>query len=87
VLEISRWKDVFEDLLQRLLTEIRLLSDEKASTQKEIEDITRPLHIASECISTRDCRRRTELTYDEADIELKKELRMVANIHEELTKR
>ncbi|XP_011172391.2 tektin-B1 [Solenopsis invicta] len=87
VLEISRWKDVFEDLLQKLLTEMRLLSDEKANTQKEIEDITRSLHIASECISTRDCRRRTELTYDEADIELKKELCMIANIHEALTKR
>jgi len=35
----------------------------------------------------RDRRRETELTYDEADIELKKELHMIANIHEEFTKR
>lgn len=87
VLELSRWKDVLEDLLQKLLTEIRLLSDEKTSTQKEIESITYLLHITSECISMRDCRREAELTYDEIDIELKKELRVIANIHEALTKR
>lgn len=87
VLELSRWKDVLEDLLQKLLTEIRLLSDEKANTDKDIESITHPLRITSECISMRDCRKETELTYDEADIELKKELCMIANVHEALTKR
>ncbi|KYM98067.1 PREDICTED: tektin-2 [Cyphomyrmex costatus] len=87
VLELSRWKDILDDLLQKLLTEIRLLSDEKASTQKELENITHPLRITSECISMRDCRREAELTYDEADIELKKELRLITNIHEEFTKR
>jgi len=87
VLELSRWKNTLEDLLQRLLIEIRLLNDERTNTEKEIESITHPLHIASECISMRDCRRETELTYDEADIELKKELRLIANIHETLTKR
>lgn len=87
VLELARWKDVLEDLLQKLLTEIRLLSDEKANTDKQIENITNPLRIISECISMRDCRREAELTYDEADIELKKELCMITNIHEALTKR
>lgn len=85
--ELSRWKDIFEDLLQKLITEIRLLKDEKVNTEKEIESITQPLRIASECISMRDCRREAELTYDEADIELKKELRIIANIHEALSKR
>ncbi|XP_011866442.1 PREDICTED: tektin-2 [Vollenhovia emeryi] len=87
VLELSRWKDGLEDLLQKLVTEIGLLSDEKANTEKKIERVTQLLRITSECISMRDCRREAELTYDEADIELKKELRMIANIHEALTKR
>lgn len=87
VLELARWKDVLEDLLQKLLTEIRLLSDEKANTDKDIENIAHPLRIVSECISMRDRRREAELTYDEADIELKKELLLIANIHEALTKR
>lgn len=87
VSELSRWKDVLEDLLQKLITEIHLLNDEKSNTEKEIESITQPLRIASESISMRDCRRETELTYDDADVELKKELHMIANIHEALTKR
>jgi len=87
VTELSRWKDTLEDLLQKLLNEICLLSDEKANTEKDIESVNRLLQIVSECISIRDCRRTTELTYDEADAELKKELRMIANIQEALTKR
>ncbi|XP_011636068.1 tektin-B1 [Pogonomyrmex barbatus] len=87
VLELSRWKDILEDLLQKLLIEIGLLNDEKDNTEKEIERISQPLRIANECISMRDCRRRPELTYDEADTELKKELCMIANIQEALTKR
>lgn len=78
---------MFEDLLQKLITEMCLLNNEKTNTEKDIENITQPLRIASECISMRDCRREAELTYDEVDIELKKELCMIANIHETLTKR
>lgn len=87
VTEVSRWKDVLEDLLQKLLSEIRLLRDEKADTEKEIESIDHPLRIVNECISIRDCRRGTELTYDEANIELKKELCAIANVKETFTNR
>lgn len=85
--ELSRWKDTLADLLQKLLIETRMLSDEKADTEKEIESIDHPLRIVSECISIRDCRRGTELTYDETDIELKKELCTIANVKETFTNR
>lgn len=78
---------MLEDLLQKLLNEMCLLSDEKANTEKDIESINRLLQLVNECISIRDCRRVTEITYDEADTELKKELRTIANIQETLTKR
>ncbi|XP_070151399.1 tektin-B1 [Polyergus mexicanus] len=87
VTELSRWKDTLADLLQKLLIETRMLSDEKADTEKEIESIDHPLRIVSECISIRDCRRGTELTYDETDVELKKELCAIANVKETLTNR
>ncbi|XP_072748508.1 tektin-B1 [Anoplolepis gracilipes] len=87
VTELSRWKDTLEDLLQKILIEIRLLDDEKADTEKEIENIDHPLRIVSECISIRDCRRGTELTYDETDVELKKELCVVTNVKEMFTNR
>lgn len=78
---------MLEDSLQKLLFEIHLLRDEKADTEKEIESIAKPLRIVSECISMRDCRRGAELTYDEADIELKKELCVIENIQDTLTKK
>lgn len=87
ITELSRWKDVFENLLQNLLNEISLLNNEKADMEKEIENINNPLRIVSDCIAMRDCRRERELTYDEADIELKKELCLLGNLREELTKR
>jgi len=87
ITEISKWKEVFEDLSQNLLNEIRSLSDEKAIVEKEIENISYPMQLVSECISKRDGRRETELTYDEADIELKKELCILENLHEDMTKR
>ncbi|XP_050459754.1 tektin-2 [Cataglyphis hispanica] len=85
VTESSRWKDTLTDLLQKLLIEICMLRDEKADTEKEIENIDLPLRIISECISIRNCRRGTELTYDEADVELKKELCAIANVKESFT--
>ncbi|XP_020286874.1 tektin-B1 [Pseudomyrmex gracilis] len=87
VTELSNWKDVFENLLQKLSNEMCLLNNEKATTEKDIESINHPLQIANKCISIRDCRRKTELTYDEADVELKKELCMIAKIQETFTQR
>lgn len=85
--ELSRWRDVLEDSLRKLLFEMRSLSDEKAETEKAIESISLPLRVVGECISMRDCRRGTELTYDEADAELKKELCAIACIKDALTKK
>ncbi|EFN79055.1 tektin-2 [Harpegnathos saltator] len=87
VTELSRWRNDLEDLMQQLLLEIRLLSDEKSNTEREIETMIHLLQVVSECISTRDRRKRTELTYDETDIQLKKELCLIADIQDALTKR
>lgn len=48
------------------------LKEEKASTERELEQLNLPLLICSECLSNRDGRRSSELTYDLADTELKK---------------
>lgn len=87
VTELSRWRNDLEDLMQQLLFEIRSLSDEKSNMEREIENMSHLLQVVSECISTRDRRRTTELTYDETDMQLKKELCVVANIQDALTKR
>ncbi|XP_014474280.1 PREDICTED: tektin-2 [Dinoponera quadriceps] len=87
VTELSRWRNDLEDLMRQLLLEIRSLSNEKSNVEREIENMNYLLQVVSECISMRDRRRRTELTYDEADIQLKKELCVVANIQDAFIKR
>lgn len=52
-----------------------------------MELLNYPLQVTAECISMRDSRRGTELTYDEADTELKKELCVIENIKQSLTDR
>lgn len=85
--ELIRWRNEFEQLLQKLLGEIQSLRNEKANTEKEIENINYPLRVISECLSIRDSRRETELTYDEANAELRKELRLIENVRDTYTKR
>lgn len=74
-------------MLDKLIAELKFLQDEKVDTEKELETLNYPLQLTAECISMRDCRRGTELTYDEADTELKKELCVIENIKKSLTDR
>ncbi|XP_049871168.1 tektin-B1-like [Pectinophora gossypiella] len=74
IYEIEQWKSTIQDLLNRINREMDLLKEEKASTERELEQLNLPLLVCSECLSNRDGRRSTELTYDMADTELKKEL-------------
>lgn len=72
IYEIEQWKSTIQDLLTRIDREMNLLKEEKASTERELEQLNMPLLVCSECLSNRDGRRSTELTYDLADTELKK---------------
>ena len=87
VTELSRWGEIFGLLLHQLVSEIHSLKDEKSDAEKELEILNDPLHVTADCISMRDCRRGTELTYDEADTELKKELCVIENVKKLLTDR
>lgn len=85
--ELLRWRELFHNLLDKLIGEIKLLQDDKADAEKELETLNYPLQVTAQCISMRDCRRGTELTYDEADTELKRELCVVENVKKLLTDR
>ncbi|KAL4707299.1 hypothetical protein ACJJTC_019837 [Scirpophaga incertulas] len=71
VYEIEQWKSTLQELLDRLDSEMTALKEEKASTERELEQLNLPLLVCSECLSNRDGRRSSELTYDLADTELK----------------
>lgn len=85
VKELKNWHDLFGKLLNKLIKEKTYLQDDKNETEKQLENIELPLQIISQCISMRDCRRSSELTYDEPDTELKKELIVVESAKKLLT--
>lgn len=79
VAELSRWRATMESCMDRLEKETNLLLEEKNSTERELEAMVMPLSVVAECLTMRDCRLGSELTYDDADTELKKELCVVEN--------
>ncbi|KAL1502329.1 hypothetical protein ABEB36_007485 [Hypothenemus hampei] len=87
VTELDRWKELLEACLQRIDKEVRLLKDEKLETEQEIDSLNVPIEVISECISMRDNRLGAELTYDEGDTELKKELCVMENVKKILVER
>ncbi|KAL3284417.1 hypothetical protein HHI36_018577 [Cryptolaemus montrouzieri] len=87
VTELYRWRDMIQACLDRVNSEINALKDEKFSTEREIDALGIPLGVVSECISMRDNRLGAELTYDDADTELKKELCVVEAVKKHLMER
>ncbi|XP_076264113.1 tektin-2 [Rhynchophorus ferrugineus] len=87
ITELDRWKETLEACLRRIDKEVGLLKEEKYETEKEIDGLGIPLGIISECISMRDNRQGAELTYDEGDTELKKELCVVEGVKKMLIER
>lgn len=65
--------------MERIEREVKLLNEEKASTERELEAMQTPLAVLGECLTMRDCRLGSEITYDDADTELKNELAVVEN--------
>ncbi|XP_018575761.1 tektin-B1 [Anoplophora glabripennis] len=87
ILELDRWKQTLMALMDRINREMNLLKDEKFSTERELDALGIPLSVISECISMRDCRQGAELTYDDGDMELKKELCVVETVKKLLVER
>ena len=79
IAELDLWRATMESCMARLERETSLLLDEKNSTENELEALITPLSVVSECLTMRDCRLGSELTYDDGDTELKKELCIVEN--------
>lgn len=66
-----------EHCLARIEKEIESMKNEKDVTEQDMEAMVTPLTVVSECLTTRDSRLGPELTYDDVDIELQKELSVV----------
>lgn len=77
--EMSRWRDAITKTLNRIEREMKLLIEEKSSTERELEAMQTPLAVTGECLTMRDCRLGAEMTYDDADTEIKNELSVIEN--------
>ncbi len=66
-----------EHCMARIEKEIESMKNEKDVTEQDMEAMVTPLTVVSECLTTRDSRLEPELTYDDVDIELQKELSIV----------
>ncbi|XP_016842708.1 tektin-2 [Nasonia vitripennis] len=85
ITELTRWHRIFDAVLDRLKNEIDLLVEERADTEKELELLDHPLRITIRCIAKRNNRTGSEITYDEGDIELKRELDLIEEMKKMMT--
>ncbi|KAH8402138.1 hypothetical protein KR009_010007 [Drosophila setifemur] len=77
--ELNRWRDIIAKTFERIEREIVMLQDEKNATERELEALAGPISVIAECLTMRDGRLGSEITYDEADTEIKNELAILEN--------
>lgn len=63
--------------MNRLIKEINLLRNEKNLTENDLDAMNIPLSVVTDCLAVRDGRVPGELTIDEAESELRKELLII----------
>lgn len=74
---MNRWIVELQICLERIIKEINFLRIEKNATENDLDALDQPLTIITECLTQRDSRLIGELTQDNANIELKRELKIV----------
>lgn len=77
VAELNRWCEEMRSCMERLVKEINFLRIEKGSTENDLDALTIPLTVVTECLTMRDSRVPDELTQDDANVELKRELKLI----------
>lgn len=65
--------------LEKLLEEMKLLTDVKRDIEKALQDLETPLHIAQECLYHRECRYGIDKTHDLAEKSLLSEIDNIRN--------
>lgn len=77
--ELDSWHEVMRICMDRLIKEINTLREEKNITESDLDALQLPLTVVTECLTMRDGRLHGELTHDDANVELLKELSVVEN--------
>ncbi|EDV98354.1 tektin-B1 [Drosophila grimshawi] len=87
ITELNSWREIISKTFERIEDEIKLLLDEKTLTERELDALAGPIAVVSEVLTMRDSRLGSEMTYDEADREIKNELAILENNQQLLAER
>ncbi|EDW60223.1 tektin-2 [Drosophila virilis] len=79
ILELTSWREIISKTYERIENEIHTLEQEKILTERDLDALSGPIMVISEMLTMRDSRVGSELTYDEPDNEIKKELYVLEN--------
>ncbi|KAH8354958.1 hypothetical protein KR093_002910 [Drosophila rubida] len=79
IIELNNWRQIIQRTFKRIEDEINGLREEKDITERELAALSSPIAVISEVLTMRDSRLGSELTYDEPDMEIKNELRVLEN--------
>ncbi|CAG4946442.1 unnamed protein product [Parnassius apollo] len=85
IFHVQSWREKQRFTRECLRDEIRILKEEKNSTELHLESLQVPLMVVSQCLSNRDQRVPPELTRDQLGEELNKELHIIENSKRVLT--
>ncbi|XP_013172105.1 PREDICTED: tektin-B1-like [Papilio xuthus] len=85
IFEVQSWREKQRFTRECVRDEIRVLREEKNSTELLLEYLQVPLMVVSQCFSNRDQRVPPELTTDQLGEELRKELHIIENSKRVLT--
>ncbi|KAL1129309.1 hypothetical protein AAG570_013838 [Ranatra chinensis] len=85
LIEVTKWRELLDNYRQLIDKEIADMKKEKEETEAEIEFLGLSFTVVNECLTQRDQRSGADLCTDEAEIEIKHELRMLESLKELLT--
>lgn len=82
--DLTFWRNELNTELEKLLSENALLSDTRRKTNKALQDLDPPLHIAQECLYHRESRQGINKVHDNVEKSLLTEVDNLRNSQEKL---
>lgn len=82
--DLTFWRNELNTELEKLLSEYALLSDTRRKTNKALQDLDPPLHIAQECLYHRESRQGINKVHDNVEKSLLTEVDNLRNSQEKL---
>jgi len=80
LIEVDNWRDILQRTLEIAVAEIAALAAAKNETERALEGTNLPLEIANENLTVREGRKGVDLTHDQVEDELNKEVALITEV-------